>query len=132
MAKENEKIMLENYVAPRTHLKNIKDISAQLKTHSEDTWSYECFQQLLKSSTQNHDHSNRVNPPRDVRKVHQHDLNLMSDLSEISKPSEENCDIDSLNPVLLDNMMHRRDNVNKLNGNGNKHTYFEKYHMIPK
>ena len=32
----------------------------------------------------------------------------------------------------MTNMMNRRGNANKFNGNGNNHAFFDKYHMIPK
>ena len=116
--------MLKNAIAPRPHLKSFKGMDEQLKTHSGHTFSYEYYQKLLKSAAQNHDKSNRVDPPLAALKVYEHNINLISDLTKTHNSSEETCDIDSPTPVLMANMMCRRGNNNKFNGNGNKHALF--------
>ena len=93
-------------------------------------YDYHC--QLLKSAFQNHDQSHRANAPRDVRKVHKHDLNLISDITKMSNSSEETYDVDSSTPILMENMVNRSGNNDKLNGHGNNHAFFDKCHMIPK
>ena len=127
--------MLEKSLTPRTHLKSVKDTAAQLKTHNDATLNYNYHQQLQKSAAQNYNQSNQVNPPRAARKVNQNNLNLISNRTEtssLSNSSEETCDIDYPNTILLDKMINRIVNNNKFNRNGNKHTFFDKDNMIPK
>ena len=124
--------MIESTVALRLHPKKIKDMDEQLKTRSGDTLSYKRYQQLLKSATQHDDQSNRCNLPRASRKVFKYDLSLVSDLTETINSLEEICDADSSSPALMVSMMSKRGNNNKMNGNGNKNTSFDKDYVIPK
>ena len=50
-----KRIMLNKSAARRPHLKNEKEITEYLKTHSRDALSYDYYHQLLESSAQNND-----------------------------------------------------------------------------
>ena len=78
-------------------------MAKQLKTHSGDTLSYDYRQKLFKSAVQNYDQSNRAHPPRDVRKMHIHDI--ISDLTETSKSLQKTYNIDSHTPFSMANMI---------------------------
>ena len=61
-----------------------------------------------------------------------YDLSLVSDLTETINSLEEICDADSSSASLMVSMMSKGGNNNKMNGNGNKNTYFDKDYVIPK
>ena len=67
-------IILENTVAPRSRLEQVKDMEKQLKMHSEDILSYDNYQQLLKSASKNYDQNTQSNLPRATRKVCHQDV----------------------------------------------------------
>ena len=106
-------IMLENAVTPHSHLKSSKEMDEQLKIHRRDPLLYDNYQHLLKLAVQNHDQTNKSNQPRVTFKVCNHDL--MSKLTETSNSSEEICDIDLPDPVIITNMMSRRGSSDRFN-----------------
>ena len=67
-----------------------------------------------------------------MHKVHQHDLNLISDLTETSNWSEETHNIDSPILIFMANIMSRTGSINKFNKNNNKNLFFENDHIMPK
>ena len=132
MVKQCENYQARNYCWTTPTSENLKGIAKELNTHSGDTLSYGYCQQLLKPADQNHDQLTQANPYRSSRKVHEHELDLISDLNEASNSSKEICDIDSTIPVLIANTISKRGDGNKLNDKGDEYSYFDEYRMIPK
>ena len=73
-------------------------MAEKLKIHSGHTLSYDNFQQLLKSASQNHGKKIGANRDRSEREVYNHDV--ASELTETSNSSEETCNIYSPAPFL--------------------------------
>ena len=112
-----------------THISNKSTLwMSNLKCAAETP--YGNYQQLLKSATQSHDQKNQVNPPRATCKVHNH--NFMLELTKTSNASDENCGIDSTNPITLTRMMSTRGSRNRFKNDSNKNLTPDKDHIMPK
>ena len=73
-------IMLENSIALRVCLKQLKGMAKKINGRNGSSLSYNDCQCLLKQAAQNHYQKIQTNPPRVTRKVHARDA-----MSEITK-----------------------------------------------